>query len=138
MICASIENLLRVKGVTPAIARQIRRIWRARDVDDLAAKAGEAHVAFVQAHGNGWWATGLRHRKRWIIDNIMPETYGVEYLGIYKRKSCETYYCNMGDTYDITVIFIGNHLQVGCWGDMVERGLIREREPLESGRPRVR
>jgi hypothetical protein len=48
----------------------------------------------------------------------------VEYLGRNKRTNDEVYYCNAGDTYSTTVLFVGPHLRVGCWGDLIERGTV--------------
>jgi hypothetical protein len=57
------------------------------------------------------------------VDAVL-RTYGVEYLGRNKRTNDEVYYCNAGDTYSTTVLFVGPHLRVGCWGDLIERGTV--------------
>jgi len=34
------------------------------------------------------------------------------------------HYCNIGDPYAPTVVFIGHSMQVACWALFVERNLI--------------
>jgi hypothetical protein len=96
---ASIKKLMQIKDVTEKEAKKIKQVWR---------------------------TVGNRKNAREMIDKIL-QTYGVEYLGQNKRNSEHVYYCNTGDTYATTIIFIGFNLIVACWGDLVERNLIHER-----------
>lgn len=93
---ASVKALMTIKDVTEEDAKAIRRIWHTEASRPLA---------------------------RSKIDKILS-THGVEYLGRNKRTNDEVYYCNAGDTYSTTVLFIGSHLRVGCWGDLIERGTV--------------
>ena len=97
--CAPVSALTTIKDVTPTDARAIRELWR----------------------------SGLNSSRycREKIDAILG-TSGVEYLGWHKRTGRDVYYANAGDTYATTVIFHGSSLQVGCWGNLIERGLIHE------------
>lgn len=56
------------------------------------------------------------------IDAILG-THGVEFIeaGSGSRSPSITY-CNTGDTYDQTVLWVNGRFQIGCWGDIVERG----------------
>ncbi len=93
---ASIKSLMEIKDVTEDDAKMIRQLWH------------------TDRH---------RDRARLAIDKILG-TYGVEHLGYSKRTKHEVYYCNGGDTYATTILFIGPHLRVGCLGDLVERGTV--------------
>lgn len=95
---ASAKALQEIKDVTPQDAEKIRTIWR---------------------------TVGNRQAAREEINAILC-THGVEYLGTHKRTGAHVYYCNAGDTYATTVLFAGLRMFVGCWGDLVEKNLIRE------------
>lgn len=100
--CASSESLQQVKDVTSRDALLVRSMWK---------------------------ETSSRREARMKIDRQIA-THGVEFLGIHKRTGEDVYYCNAGDTYATTIIFIGPRLTVGCWGDLVEKNLISEFEQL--------
>lgn len=93
---ASIKSLMQIKDVTEEDAKAIRAIWH---------------------------TDRYRGRARPAIGKLLG-THGLEYLGRTKRTRHEVYYCNAGDTYATTILFVGPHLRVGCWGDMVERGTV--------------
>lgn len=93
---ASVSALMSIKDVTEEQAKMIRALWH--------------HSRY-------------RNNARTAVDAVL-RTYGVEYLGRNKRTKDEVYYCNAGDTYATTVLFVGPHLRVGCWGDLIERGTV--------------
>ena len=95
---ASIKALMTIKDVTKEDAQAIRHAWQ---------------------------TISGRQEAREAIDTIL-RTHGVEYLGKHKRTWDSVYYCNAGDTYAGTVLFHGLRMFVGCWGDLVERNIIRE------------
>lgn len=95
---ASVKSLMEIKDVTEDDAKMIRQLWH---------------------------TDRYRGRARLAIDKIL-RTYGVEFIGFTRRSRHGVYYCNGGDTYATTVLFVGPHLRVGCWGDMVERGLVTD------------
>ena len=48
---------------------------------------------------------------------------GYEYIKHgHNAKSPAIHYVNMGDTYSTTVLFVRGNFQIGCWGNIVERG----------------
>jgi hypothetical protein len=94
---ASIARLMEIKDVTEEDAKAIRRLWHNEPIT---------------------------RKVREQIDQIL-RTSGVEYLGEHKRSGHNVYYCNAGDTYATTVLFIGPRLVVGCWGDLAERDAVR-------------
>jgi hypothetical protein len=98
-IAPSIDTLLEIKDVTEEDAIKIRHIWHTEP-------------------------SRLVARQR--INGVL-NTHGVEYLGHHKRRHLPVWYCNAGDTYATTVVFLGPVMRVGCWGDYVERDLIADR-----------
>lgn len=57
-----------------------------------------------------------------IIDARL-DTHGVEHIPQgHNRKSPAITYCNTGDTYGTTVLYVNGRYRVGSWGDIVERG----------------
>lgn len=121
-VAASVKALTRIKDVTPEIAKAIREVW----------KTDKASVIYAASPQTKDWRVngcivGFRELKRHAINCIL-DTYGVEYLGRYKPSGASVYYCNAGDAYATTVLFIGHRLIVACWADLVEKNQIRENE----------
>ena len=119
---ASVKRLMQIKDVTKEDADLIRAIWNGSfdTVADLAKTYPDAYALCKTYQGGK-----IRVLKRLCIDEIL-RTHGVEYLGWHKRASCDVHYCNAGEAYATTILFIGGRLTVGCWGDLVERNLITE------------
>jgi hypothetical protein len=118
---ASVRELTEALRIDEATAKRIRAVWRTMPRDTLIAEF--PHVAdHVRACLNPPSTMSLR---RMAVDKL-ADTHGVEHLGIYRRTGERVYYCNAGDTYACTVLFHGNTLRLGCWGDLVERNAIRE------------
>lgn len=122
--CASVKSLLEIKDVCEDTAKLVRGVWRAATWDELRLAYGPEAVEEAKSQ---YYAIGFRHLKRHIVDKLIG-TCGVEHLGMHKRANQHVYYCNGGDTYATTVLFIGRRLVVGCWGDLAERNLIEEKE----------
>jgi hypothetical protein len=95
-IAPSVQNLMSIKDVTEEDANKIRHIWH---------------------------TVGNRPIARQRIDGVL-RTSGVEFLGHHKRLCVPVYYCNAGDTYATTVVFLGPVMRVACWGDYVEKNLV--------------
>ena len=50
-------------------------------------------------------------------------TFGVEYIPEgHGRHSPAIDYLNAGDAYTTTLLYVRGRFQIGCWGDLVERG----------------
>lgn len=115
----SINRLCRELQFTREQAELVRHIWKDAKRAELihtAEKIGiELHHGYIE---------NLDFLRMLIIDRI-GEFYGVEHLGEHKRTGYDVEYCNAGDTYNATIIFHGNAMQVNCYGDLVERDLIR-------------
>jgi len=57
-----------------------------------------------------------------VIDELLG-THGVEYIPRgHNAKSPAIEYCNTGDTYASTVMYVNGRFIVGCWGNFVEQG----------------
>ena len=95
---ASVKALCQLKDVTPELAEEIRHAWR---------------------------TIPNRREAREAVDCLF-RSCGVELLGVHKRSHFDVYYCNGGDAYAPTIIFIGLRMVVGTWGDLVERRTIHE------------
>lgn len=119
---ASLKNLETIKDVDRELAKRVRAVWRG-DLDAVRAAFPDTDKVIDSYYHQ----PGARELRRVIIDKMI-DTCGVEYLGQLKRSGEHVYYCNAGDTYAGTILFIGQRLVVGCWGDLVERNRIVERE----------
>ena len=63
------------------------------------------------------------HELKMSMADELCETCGVEYIPHgHNAKSPAIEYCNSGDTYTTTLMFVNGRYRVGCWGDIVERG----------------
>lgn len=55
--------------------------------------------------------------------NLVLGTHGVERVPRGRdEKSPAIMYCNTGDTYGTTVLYVNESYRIGAWGDIVERG----------------
>ena len=55
--------------------------------------------------------------------DVALNTFGVEYIRRgHNQKSPAIEYCNTGDTYATTLLYIRGTYRVGDWGSIVERG----------------
>jgi hypothetical protein len=95
-IAPSVRNLMSIKDVTEEDAIKIRHIWH---------------------------TVGNRPTARAEIDKVL-RTSGVEFLGHHKRRGVPVYYCNAGDTYATTVVFMGPVMRVATIGDYVDQNLV--------------
>jgi hypothetical protein len=93
---ASVKRLMQIKDVTPEIAKKVKTIWVMSKSRDKAMST---------------------------IDRLIG-TYGVESLGQSKRTGQSIDYCQASDSYDTTILFCGDNLTVGCWGDLVEHNAV--------------
>lgn len=121
--CASLLALQEIGNVTQDIAEKVRSAWRTLTREQLI----EQYPCARERVRECFHPPGTRELRRVAINSLI-ETHGIEYLGTARSNGEPVYYCNSGDTYDATVIFCGDSLRVACWGDMVERKTIKERE----------
>lgn len=118
--CAS-SKTLSLAGITAVDARRIRRAWREATRAELLA----AFQCCADYERQCYNSPGTGALRRLAVDSI-ARTCGVEHLGVSRKTGEEVYYCNAGDPYAPTILFSGPHLRVGAWGDLIERGSIRE------------
>lgn len=116
--CTTIKNLERVAN-EKSDAIKIRKIWKSESLGDLE----KIDCQLYRDTTGGLFNLDLEHVKKLMIDSVI-NTHGIEYLGYHKRQEVHVDYCNAGDTYTTTIIFMGDNLVVGCWGDLVEKNLI--------------
>ena len=115
---ASTGRLLQIKDVTQEDADKIRLLWVARDF-------GSLRLAYPECGIFSEGPTVFRHVQRECVDRIL-RTSGVEFLGYSVGRGVSVYYCNAGDTYATTVLFLGHHMRVGCIGDLIENNRITQ------------
>lgn len=128
MTCATVKSLMQIKDVTEDDALLIRVIWNTYGATALRDLLEKLNNGRQYANRNFTYAVEQRgsvNIKHAAINAILG-TCGVEHLGKRKGNREHVYYCNAGDPYSTTVLFDGEHLRVGCWGDLVERNLITE------------
>lgn len=124
--CASIKRLMEIKDVTEEDAKLIRAIWKIENIHEIIALHPDADALWKQNT-----KMGIGMLKYLCVDKII-RTYGVEFLGMLKRTTEDVYYCNTGDTYATTVVFIGNRLIVTFWGHYVEKNLLQDLSKLRG------
>jgi hypothetical protein len=95
-IAPTMQSLMSIKDVTEEDAIKIRHIWH---------------------------TVGNRPTARQRIDGVL-RTSGVEFLGHHKRRHLPMYFCNAGDTYATTVVFMGPVMRVATIGDYVDQNLV--------------
>jgi len=118
----SIKSLEQIGDVDAKLARKILLCKNREELTDLRVK----HFELFQPVEN-WlrqcYSHPGYHRVKMEMLNVALRTYGVEYIKPGKgAKSPAIEYCNSGDTYAPTLLFINGRYSVGNWGDIVERG----------------
>lgn len=131
-IAASVKSLAHENIRLDCEPEIIRDIWKAAGPDGLIAVCKKrgllAQYDAIVKRGNGYYRNhSTREIKRELI-NDLAGFHGIEYLGQLRRSHEHVYYCNAGDPYATTLVFIDNRMIVSCWGHYVENGLIFERD----------
>jgi hypothetical protein len=124
--CASVKSLESIKDVTADVAQQIREVWQSMGRETLIEKYPRVAEHVRQCHSPPSFIK-TRELRRIAVDSLLG-THGVEWAGKCRNTGESVHYCNAGDTYATTVLFLGPRLRVGCLGDLDEHRLIRERE----------
>lgn len=119
--CTSIKKIEDTK--LDCDARLIRAIWKSTDEDELLKVYPQAEDILNASRGY-YRRVSLLELKMECVNNA-GGFHGVEYLGRHKRTGQGVEYCNAGDTYAGTIIFIGRRLIVSTVGDMVERNTVK-------------
>ena len=119
------KTLQQIPGVSAENAVQIRDIMRGyaaipcacgRMSDPGSCDAYPANVCRYYHDGRH------RYSRMAAIDRVLG-TCGVEYIPAgHNQRSPAITYCNAGDTYATTVMWVRGRYLVGCWGSIVERG----------------
>lgn len=114
----SVKTLLRIPGLSREDAVRLRKVLDGR----LSPQAVDPRIEreHVGAPLSFRWEAKMR------AADVILGTCGVEWLGY----ECSRWnfgaedgfnYCNAGDTYNTTLLYIpGKGFRVGCWGDFVE------------------
>lgn len=125
MTYPSVKTLMQIKDVSAQDAETIRGIMKKHiPVSCACGRMNDiGHADAYPYNVCSYYANGKhRYSRMAAIDKVLG-THGVEYIPCGRSaNSPAIYYCNMGDTYDATVMKIRGRFVVGCWGSYVERG----------------
>jgi hypothetical protein len=114
----SIRTLMQIKDVTREDAVKVRAILKLKNVDAVTSVSDVA-LEYVRSC---YHRPPLHMAKLTAIDAVIG-TYGVEGIGRgHNLKSPSIEYCNAGDAYATTLLWVGGRYRVGDWGSIVERG----------------
>lgn len=114
----SIKRLEEGLNICRDQAKQVRRILECRNVEAVCALSERAASHARDCFGR----SPLQYVKLLACDAIL-ETHGVEFIAKgHNKRSPSIEYCNTGDTYAATLMWMNGRYSVGCWGDVVERG----------------
>ena len=114
-------------SVDPDKLKLVRKAWRSMERSEVQEIANQHAPTVVEWLRQCHTIPQLRDVRRALVDALI-DNHGVEFLGIHRRSGEDVYYSNSGDTYDATLIFHGSNLSIGCWGDLVEKNLIKENQ----------
>ena len=97
----------------------IKTISRITDIE--TAKKIRTAMENYRDHSNPY--AGITVSMQATIEHIdtLLDTYGVEYIKGSDGSPSITY-CNAGDTYEDTVLFMAGRFIIGNWGGFVEAG----------------
>lgn len=132
-IAPSIKTLMRLKDMTPATAKLIRRVIKA-DREGLLQLAIEIEPHKCNLYWQRYNYVGHKTSElRSVLLDKLLGTHGVEYLfkgseGLRgdpesMHDSPLITYCNAGDTYALTLLKYRGRWQVGNWGSIAEKYL---------------
>lgn len=108
----SIETL---EAYFPGKGKSLRSLL----VDDSAV---DNHPMVVQWEEQCFNRPSLHERRMYAL-NVELECHGVEYVQMGNNKrSPEFEYCNTGDAYELTIVYINSNYRISSWGDIVENG----------------
>jgi hypothetical protein len=117
----NLPSIKTLSSITIGRAKELRRVLEIKDRATLESILDKYPVTAKWYH-SCYNPMGFTTAKLSIANEILG-TYGVEYIPKgHNSKSPAIEYCNAGDTYNSTLLFVSGRYRVGCWGDIVERG----------------
>jgi hypothetical protein len=117
----NLPSVKTLKGLSTARAVDIRKILECESHTEMASLMDSLEIRHrLQAM---WMSKNITFARLMAADVIL-QTSGVESIAAGRnRKSPAIWYCNAGDTYRQTLMYVdGKGYKVGCWGGIVERG----------------
>jgi hypothetical protein len=126
----TIPSIKTLKHIT-SYPRELRALLEAKSVDELIRLidserpfgARSAFGRFKTHHGYQFVPGHTFFDLKMRMADELCETCGVEYIPRGRNaKSPPIWYCNSGDGYTATLMFVRGHYRVGCWADIVGRG----------------
>jgi hypothetical protein len=117
----TIPSVKSLKIIAGDKAPQLRKLLEVKN-------AGKLHASMDDFPDTAKWLNSCYnppsfHDLKMSMANELLGTYGVEHIPHGKNKRSPSFeYCNAGDTYASTLLFVNGSYRVGSWGDIVERG----------------
>lgn len=107
--------------------KELRKVLELTSMAELQTMLGNPNYPVKFPKTVAWIAQCYHyprfHELKMSMADELCETCGVEYIAHGKgSKSPAIEYCNAGDTYAVTLLYVNGAYRVGCWGDYVERG----------------
>lgn len=106
-------------------ARELRKVLEITKRSELETLLDTGKYPVTQS-----WYRSCYHPMAFVtaklsIASEITECHGVEYIPAGSNaRSPAIEYCNAGDAYVSTLMYVsGRGYRVGCWGDIVERGV---------------
>jgi hypothetical protein len=113
----SIKSLATITD-RPKDLRRLLEIHNSYDLAGLLPKCPSAEQWLRECHNKPSF-----HEIKMSMINEFLGTHGVEYIRAGRgTKSPAIEYCNAGDSYAPTILFVKGTYRVGDWGSIVERG----------------
>lgn len=127
----NIPSVKTLKQIT-SYPRELRAVLACSKRSELVAML-ESEKPFKRSHfggfvrTDGWQKSCYNppsfHDIKMSMADELCETCGVEYIPEGEgAKSPAIEYCNAGDTYAATLLWVNGRYRVECYGDIVERG----------------
>jgi hypothetical protein len=118
-------NLPSVKTLAAVTSypKELRKLLETRSSEELNVYLDQERFKSVDSWVRSCFHLPNFHSIQMALADVLCETCGVERISKGRgAKSPAIEYCNTGDTYAATLLYVNGRYSVGCWGDIVERG----------------
>lgn len=105
--------------------KELRKLLETKNKDELCSIINETPDNYLTTLSwlNKCYNPPSFHEIKMSAADEFLKTFGVEYIPAgHNSKSPAIEYCNAGDTYTTTLLFVNGSYRVGDWGSIVERG----------------
>ncbi len=120
----NLPSVKTLKTISPDRAKELRMVLETTSRNELETLFGidTKYPVTCARYLTCYNLMSLDHAIMLIADEILG-THGIEHTPRGSNaKSPAIDYCNAGDPYVTTLLYVNGNFRVGCWGDIVERG----------------